>query len=80
MTLEQFKNAKELREEIQNIEDLEILLENAFEDKNHLLAAQRGNETINSIKTYQIPEKLRGQILDLISDFRCDLENDFEDL
>ena len=80
MTIEAFKKAKAFREEIQNIEDLENLLANAFEDKDHLLVAKRGNETINSIKTYQIPEKLRKQILDLISDFICDLENDFEDL
>lgn len=80
MTLETFIEAKKLREEIQNLEDLEILFENAFEEKDHLLVAKRGSETINSIKTYQIPEKLRDQIIDTIIDFRCNLEDKFEDL
>lgn len=80
MTLETFKEAKELREQIQNLEDLEILFENAFENKDHLLVAQRGCEVINTIRTYQIPEKLRNQIVDLIIDYKCDLEDKFEEL
>lgn len=80
MTFETFKEAKELREQIQNLEDLEILFENAFENTDHFLIAQRGSEVINTIRTYQIPEKLRDQIVDLIIDFRCDLEGKFEDL
>lgn len=80
MTLGTFKEATELREQIQNLEDLEILFENAFENKDHFLIAQRDSEIINTIRTYQIPEKLRDQIVDLIIDFKCDLEDKFEEL
>lgn len=80
MTFETFEKAKDLREDIENLEELEDLFENLFVSRDNSLNVKWGMELKNSIKTYQIPEKLRGQILDLISDFRCDLENDFEDL
>lgn len=80
MTIETFEKAKELREDIENIKELEDLFENLFVSRDNSLSVGWGSELKNTIKTYQIPEKLRNQILDLISDFICDLENDFEEL
>lgn len=80
MTFETFEKAKELREDIENIKELENLFENLFVSRGNSLSVEWGSELKNTIKTYQIPERLRNQILDLISDFICDLENDFEEL
>lgn len=80
MTLETFEKAKELREEIDNLSDLKDLFDNAFGNESNFLTAERSNAVTNTIRTCRIPEKLREQIIDLIVDFRGDLENDFEDL
>jgi len=78
MTLETFEKAKELREEIDNILDLQDLLNNLFMcTENSLTLQKKGCETINTITTRQIPEELREQILDLTIDYRNRLEHSF---
>lgn len=78
MKLETFEKAKELREEIEDVLELQDLLNNLFMyTENSLILQKKGCETINTVTTRQIPEDLRNQILDLIIDYRNKLEHTF---
>jgi hypothetical protein len=77
MTLETFEKAKELREDIDNLNELDDLFKNLFVSRDNSLSVKWGNEVKNTVKTCQIPEELREQILEMIVDYRNELEYTF---